>query len=270
MDQNLSPEAVTLTKTLAAHLAAARFADLSPAAQHAARRGVLDWIGCALAACRHPEIDILSANMINFGGSWSGRPFKPVGGPITEIPLLELLANEESICIATTIRRSVFDRIGGFDESLRTNEDYDFWLRAACAGCRICFNPKPLAYYRRRSGSVSADEAAMLAGIVAVLLKTRPRLAGRMREVNMLDAQVRRFRRRRSLVLATAALEQGDFSGAADHLWSLYQISGRYFDYGVARLATWAPRLLRQGYSVKKMWRSLRTLDAPAAASVPP
>src|SRR5262245_12786447 len=25
----------------------------------------------------HPEIDILSANMINFGGSWSGRPYKP-------------------------------------------------------------------------------------------------------------------------------------------------------------------------------------------------
>jgi 2-methylcitrate dehydratase PrpD len=59
MDQNLSRDAVTLTKTLAAHLAAARFGDLSPAARHAARRGVLDWIGCALAACRHPTVSTL-------------------------------------------------------------------------------------------------------------------------------------------------------------------------------------------------------------------
>jgi 2-methylcitrate dehydratase PrpD len=65
MDQNLSPEAVTLTKTLCARLAAARFADLSAAAVHQGRRGVLDWIGCALAGSSHPTvgklIDVLQA-----------------------------------------------------------------------------------------------------------------------------------------------------------------------------------------------------------------
>jgi hypothetical protein len=34
MDQNLSPDAVTLTKTLCGRLAAARFGDLSAAAMH--------------------------------------------------------------------------------------------------------------------------------------------------------------------------------------------------------------------------------------------
>jgi 2-methylcitrate dehydratase PrpD len=65
MDQNLSPEAVTLTKTLCARLAAARFADLSAAAVHQGRRGVLDWIGCALAGSSHRTvgklIDVLQA-----------------------------------------------------------------------------------------------------------------------------------------------------------------------------------------------------------------
>ena len=56
MDQNLKADAMTLTKTLCAHLAAARFADLSDAAKREARRGVLDWIGCALAGSRHPTI----------------------------------------------------------------------------------------------------------------------------------------------------------------------------------------------------------------------
>jgi 2-methylcitrate dehydratase PrpD len=59
MDQNLSAEAVTLTKTLCGRLAAARFGDLSAAAMHQARRGVLDWIGCALAGSGHKTITTL-------------------------------------------------------------------------------------------------------------------------------------------------------------------------------------------------------------------
>src|SRR5215471_2279242 len=76
MDQNLSRDAVTLTKTLAAHLAAARFGDLSPSAQRAARRGVLDWIGCALAACRHPTV----ATLIDVLAETGGRPQATVLG----------------------------------------------------------------------------------------------------------------------------------------------------------------------------------------------
>src|SRR5262244_608459 len=90
MDQDLSRDAVTLTKTLAAHLAAAQFGDLSPAAQHAARRGVLDWIGCALAACRHPEIDILLGVLAETGG----RPQATVLGRDLKLGLLDApLAN---------------------------------------------------------------------------------------------------------------------------------------------------------------------------------
>ena len=60
MEQNLNPDAVTLTKTLCAHLAAARFSDLTAAAQRETRRGVLDWIGCALAGSEFgPRVSLL-------------------------------------------------------------------------------------------------------------------------------------------------------------------------------------------------------------------
>src|SRR3954469_6266157 len=59
MDQNLKTDAVTLTKTLCGHLAASQFDDLSTAAKREARRGVLDWIGCALAGSGHPTITTL-------------------------------------------------------------------------------------------------------------------------------------------------------------------------------------------------------------------
>jgi 2-methylcitrate dehydratase PrpD len=90
MDQNLSRDAVTLTKTLAAHLAAARFGDLSDAAQHAARRGVLDWIGCALAACRHPTVSTLIDVLAETGG----RPQATVLGRSLKLGLADApLAN---------------------------------------------------------------------------------------------------------------------------------------------------------------------------------
>ena len=59
MDQTFSTDAVTATKTLCAHLASARGVRGSDtgAAVHEARRGVLDWIGCALAGSRHDDRD---------------------------------------------------------------------------------------------------------------------------------------------------------------------------------------------------------------------
>lgn len=90
MDQNLSTDAVTLTKTLCAHLGAAEFGDLTPAARHAARRGVLDWIGCALAACRHPTVTTLLDVLAETGG----RPQATVLGRGLKLGLIDApLAN---------------------------------------------------------------------------------------------------------------------------------------------------------------------------------
>ena len=90
MDQNLATDAETLTKTLCAHLAAARPDDLSAAARHAARRGVLDWIGCALAGSPHQTIGRLVAVLQETGG----RPQATVLGRRLKLGLLDApLAN---------------------------------------------------------------------------------------------------------------------------------------------------------------------------------
>jgi 2-methylcitrate dehydratase PrpD len=70
MDQNLKTDAETLTKTLCAHLAAAQFSDLSSKAISEARRGVLDWIGCALAGSGHKTITTLLSVLQDI----TGRP----------------------------------------------------------------------------------------------------------------------------------------------------------------------------------------------------
>ena len=68
MDQSLDIEVITLTKTLCGHLAEAQYSDLSSKAISEARRGVLDWMGCALAGSKHPTIDKLLDVLREAGG----------------------------------------------------------------------------------------------------------------------------------------------------------------------------------------------------------
>ncbi len=90
MDQNLDTDAVTLTKTLCAHLAGSRFGDLSAKAKHEAKRGVLDWIGCALAGSGHRTITTLLGVL----QETSGKPAATVLGRKLKLGLLDApLAN---------------------------------------------------------------------------------------------------------------------------------------------------------------------------------
>jgi hypothetical protein len=74
-------------------------------------------------------------------------------------------------------RRELYDRYGGFDESLRRSEDYDMWLRFLGGGeIAACIN-EPLAYYRIRSDSLTANQMAQRAAHRSVLEKQLPGLS---------------------------------------------------------------------------------------------
>ena len=56
------------TQEFARFIAGLEFAALPASVVHAGRRGVLDWLGCALAASRHPTLDRLIAVLRENGG----------------------------------------------------------------------------------------------------------------------------------------------------------------------------------------------------------
>jgi 2-methylcitrate dehydratase PrpD len=58
-DYGAAPLGLNVTRDLATFLARFRFEDLPEAAVHEARRGVIDWIGCALAGSKHRTLDKL-------------------------------------------------------------------------------------------------------------------------------------------------------------------------------------------------------------------
>lgn len=59
-------------------------------------------------------------------------------------------------------RKRWFDVVGGYDETLRYQEDYDFWLRVT-AHCQVASLHLPLLYYRQHAGSMSRNVASRAA-----------------------------------------------------------------------------------------------------------
>jgi GT2 family glycosyltransferase len=86
---------------------------------------------------------------------------------------------------AVMVRRSVLEQVGPrgpFDETLRSCEDYDLWLRIAEVA-EIGIVPQPLASWREHAGQMSRHRDRMLACEIQVLegaLRRSPGLAGRL------------------------------------------------------------------------------------------
>jgi GT2 family glycosyltransferase len=55
------------------------------------------------------------------------------------------------------VRRSVYEKVGGFDSTLDGCEDWEMWVRIA-AGYPVWYEPAPLAVYRVRASSLSGGQ----------------------------------------------------------------------------------------------------------------
>jgi glycosyltransferase involved in cell wall biosynthesis len=69
-----------------------------------------------------------------------------------------LLLDGNFLCAPTALmRREVVGRIGYFHEGLIQLQDYEYWLRACVAGCRLGVSPQRAVAYRRHVGNLSSS-----------------------------------------------------------------------------------------------------------------
>lgn len=87
------------------------------------------------------------------------------------------VAGSGSVVLA---RREAFTRAGGFDESLRSLEDIDMWMRLAALGDYACIDA-PLAVIEKRGDSMSGNLDVMRAAAMRVMRKNRALLPDGMR-----------------------------------------------------------------------------------------
>lgn len=70
------------------------------------------------------------------------------------------------------LRREWQERVGLFDEALRSYEDWDMWLRLALAGCRMGWVAKPVSLYRFHLDQMTRIGTQMTVASFSVLDKT--------------------------------------------------------------------------------------------------
>jgi len=79
-------------------------------------------------------------------------------------------------------RRSITDKAGGFDESLRYGEDVDYYLRLLDAGMKLCHCDHDALVYRRHSGNATnagpSHAQTSLALVARKLARQRGKLPG--------------------------------------------------------------------------------------------
>jgi GT2 family glycosyltransferase len=68
--------------------------------------------------------------------------------------LASMVEGDFTCNITTVARREHLERVGGFDESLRTSEDWDLWLRVA-RHARFAFTDRVLAHFRWHEGNLT-------------------------------------------------------------------------------------------------------------------
>lgn len=113
----------------------------------------------------HPDVGVVFGGFLRWypqaDGSFMSAP-KPenLGNPLKLVPehsgwIYKDILLDSVICIITAmVRRSVIETVGDFDESLRTGEDYDFWLRVS-RQFRAAEFDCTLAYYRMHAASTT-------------------------------------------------------------------------------------------------------------------
>ena len=105
-------------------------------------------------------------------------PIDENGGPIGKqfdkgLPdsLPDLLLGNPLHVGSVLLRREWQEQVGFFDETLRSYEDWDMWLRLAVAGCEMGWVDQPVSLYRFHRDQMTRDGRQMTTATFAVLQK---------------------------------------------------------------------------------------------------
>src|SRR5919197_6114427 len=107
------------------------------------------------------------------------------------------------------VRRTQFLEHGGFDESIRWTTDWGLWLRMILAGSTAGCVDEPLALYRLRETSLTAQRRDLQLGKLATLEKARANPHLRAEERPVLEDALRSYRRDLSLLELRSAVAAG-------------------------------------------------------------
>jgi glycosyltransferase involved in cell wall biosynthesis len=200
-----------------------------------------------------PTIDVLYPNVIMFGDSSSeaGEEFMTICPSSGEVTFERLLLQECNVSNCSIARRETIVRAGLFDESLRSVEDFDLWLRVIKQGGRIAYHRDVLARYRRRTGSLTADPIWLSKHILRVLEKVKQTMKLTPSELETVDLQQQRFHAQLRLDEGKRAFFSGDTAGAIHGLTEANRFFRNRKTAFTLMMLRIAPGLLLRAYDLR-------------------
>jgi hypothetical protein len=137
------------------------------------RLAALQWL-----AMRRPDLDVQTTDAwLELDGTRIRRCYNDAHRFEVDDQRAEILRRNFVFGLAA-VRRRRFEAVGGFDEAIRRTTDWDLWIRLIHSGSQVGLVAEPLASYRVRPQSLSADRAGMARGGLATLEKARRTLTG--------------------------------------------------------------------------------------------
>jgi len=117
----------------------------------------------------HPEYALVYCNAKFFGDHiHDGMEYMDVCDSQGEATASAIITRRCHVFVSVAARREVLASLL-FDESLRSCEDFDCWLRLTAAGHRIGYHRKVLVRYRKHSASLSANGLNMAEHSIRVM-----------------------------------------------------------------------------------------------------
>jgi len=163
----------------------------------------------------NPDVTLVYPNATIIGdGSTSGLEFMKVSPSEGEVNFESLVQQRCVVMTCVTARMSAIRAAGMFDESIRSCEDFDLWLRIVKSGGRIIYHRRPLVLYRRHEGSLSSDRVWMTRNLLAVFEKCAARFELTPNEKEILNQHIIEQRAMLNLFEGKHALKAGKTTAA--------------------------------------------------------
>src|SRR5258708_6561646 len=130
-----------------------------------------------------------------------------------EVTPAAIISRKCCVFVSVTARAEAVREVG-FDESLRSCEDLDCWLRLTSSGRRIGYHRRILVQSRKRDESLSADPTWMAEWHLKVLKKASAHWPKESKEASLLERAIAQKTGDLAILRGPHALRTGDVNSA--------------------------------------------------------
>ncbi len=199
---------------------------------------------------QHPEQDLVYCDAIFFGAFQEGIRYMDLCPSNGEASSTALISRRCHVFVGVTARSSVLTKLG-FDESLRSCEDFDCWLRLTAAGHRIGYQRKVLVRYRKHLESLSANPTRMAEYNLKVLNQSLSLWSPGSEEVKLLEEAIISKQVELETIRGKVALRQQDIPAAVAHFQAANTYKPNFKLAAVIVLLRLVPGIVRATYSFR-------------------